>query len=254
VNTYGRVAVDYRTSAIDTLHDIESPQVNAAIDIAHLADDDLAKDSIRFVERLKYRLGEKGGLAATERVINVASRVDTNEARRKGLDALVQERDVRLRRILKQVDGNTEPLYKDYNNDVAFDDNFSEGVLFNGKRIETMTNKYLELREETPSSSPVQRTPAVELADALAGSDGVTLGATDRGGLSRHVEQHRKLFRIAQYLDESEEDFNFRVEEVTRRPVQVTHRVEQNFDIRNPEPIEETTQGVILVKPGKTGL
>jgi hypothetical protein len=34
----------------------------------------------------------------------------------------------------------------------------------------------------------------------------------------------------------------------------VTHRVEQNFDIRNPEPIEETTQGVILVKPGKTGL
>ena len=205
VETYGRVDVNYRTSAIDTLHDIDVPHVSAAVDIAHVADDQLAEDSIRFAERLKYRLGEKGGLDATQRAINIATRVDNNESCRKGLEALNMERDVRIRRILKQVDGVEEPLYKDYDTSLSESANFSGDPPFNGSRIERMTDTYLELQRETPASSPVQRTPAFELADALSGSEGVTLGATDRGGLSRFVTQHRKLFRIAEYLDESQE-------------------------------------------------
>ena len=49
-------------------------------------------------------------------------------------------------------------------------------------------------------------------------------------------------------------ELDFRVEEVTRRPVQVQHSFEEKFDIRLPDAVEEKGQGVTLLKPGRTGL
>jgi hypothetical protein len=260
VTTYGRVETEHRTSAIDTLHDIQSPQVSAAVDIVHLAEIDLVEDSIEFAERLKYRLGERDGLGATERAINVASRVGDSEARRKGLDALGQQRDVSIRRILKQVDGNSEVAYKDYKHDLSAEENY-RGVLFTGERIERMTDLYITLDEELPSTSALQQTRASKLADALSGSDGYTLGATNRGGFSRYVKQHRKIFRIAENLDtEKDEDMMQTAVEITNRPIQVNHSMESDFDLRLPEAVRETSKGVILLKPqarrslDKTGL
>jgi hypothetical protein len=244
VDTYKRSDKNMRTSAIDTLHDIDQLHVNAAIDMAHQADIDLMRESIIYTERLKYRLGEQEGLKASERVINVASRVNTNQERRRGLAALQKERDVRVRRILKQVDGNTEPAYLDAPT------GSTANILFNGRRINTIVELYHELDEASPKESPSQRTPAVKLADTLSGGYGLVLGATDGQGISRYVTQERKLFRIRQYLDETKEQLDRRVELVTRRPIQVPHAGsvtvngfrqtvrETEFVIQDPEVID----------------
>jgi hypothetical protein len=245
VETYGRTDVQYRTSAIDTLHDIDNKHVNAAVDIVATSDDKLLKESIEYSERLKARLGNKEGLAATSRAINIASRVETNEERQRGLDALELERDVRVRRILKQVDGNMEPLVIDA---PAISDN----ILFNHKRIMRITDLYHELRDKYPQASPSQRTPAIELADVLAGADGLTLGAKDGAGTSRFITQERKLYRIAQYLDETKEVLDFRVFYITSRPITVLHNQEDNFVVKRPEAIKDKKSGVTLIKPEST--
>jgi hypothetical protein len=243
VDTYKRSDKHMRTSAIDTLHDIDTLHVNAAIDMAHQADLELMKESIIYTERLKYRLGEDEGLRATERVINVASRVDTNQDRRRGLLALSKEREVRVRRILKQVDGNTEPAYLDAPT------GSTARILFTGTRINTITELYHELDTQYPKESPSQRTPAVKLADTLSGSNGLVLGAKDGQGISRFVSQDRKIYRIRQYLDESKESLDLRVRLVTQRPMQVPHSgsvivngfrqtvLESDFVIQDPNDI-----------------
>lgn len=243
VNTYKRADVNLRTSAIDTLRDIDASHVNAAVDIVHQADKNLMRDSIVFAERLKYRLGDEEGLRATERVINVASRVDKNKERRRGLDALNRERDVRLRRILKQVDGATEPAFLDS------PQNAEAPILFNGRRINVITELYHDWDAKYPKETPTQRTPAVKMADTLSGSHGLVLGAKNGQGISRYVTQDRKLFRIAQYLDEDPVVLDNRVRLVTERPMQVPHAgtvnvdgfttrvTETNFVIRTPEDV-----------------
>jgi hypothetical protein len=251
VNIYQKTEVNMRTSAIDTLHDISTSHVTAAVDIAHEADQNLMESSIVFAERLKYRLGEEDGLSSTERVINVASRVKTNRERRRGLAALSSERDVRIRRILKQVDGNNEPAFLDA------PQGSTETPLYNRERINTITDLYLKLDAENPKESPTHRTPAVKLADTLSGSHGLVLGAKDGEGISRYVTQDRKNYRIRQYLDEANSTdpydrarFDARVERITGRPIQVPHSGsvnssgvqlivrESNFDIRLPEAIK----------------
>ena len=242
VDTYGRTDVQYRTSAIDTLHDLDKKHVNAAVDIVSVSDDKLLKDSITFSERLKVRLGDKEGLDATARAINVASRVETNTERQRGLDALSMERDVRVRRILKQVDGNMEPPALDA-------PAISDKILFDHARINRITDLYLDLRDKVPQDSPSQRTPAIELADVLSSSEGLTLGAKDRAGTSRYITQERKLFRIAQYLDEPQVTLDFRVTNITDRPIQVTHANEDNFIVKNPDAVKDVKSGVLLIKP-----
>lgn len=219
VGMYARTNLNRKEAAIDTLHDIQDPQVEAAIDLAHISDDDLVNDSIDYAENLKFRLGTTNGLDATSRLINVASRVDTHEQRRKGLDALSNEREVRVRRILKQVDGHAE--------------------IFTGESIVVMTDLYHELEDASPRESVSQRTPAVKLADVLSGFDGLVLGAKDRLGVSRPVTQARKLFRINQYLQEPKEDLDERVEILTSRPMSVSHRAESDFIIDTYDAAED---------------
>ena len=229
VDTYKRIDTDYRETAIDTMHDLDTYEhVNAALDSGTDMDTDLLKDSIAYTEHLRHRLGQREGVAATKRLINVASKVNTNDERRSGLEALKQEREVRVRRILKQVDGNDK--------------------IFDEKKIVRISNLYHDLKEEFPQETPTQRTPAIKLADALASSDGLTLGAKSRQGVSRYVTQERKLFRINQYLQEDDESLGRRVEAVTSRPVQVSHRREDNYIIDAPEIIRnEDDQFVELI-------
>jgi hypothetical protein len=234
VDTYKRVDLAHRETAIDTMHDLDTYEhVNAALDSATEMDNDLLKDSVAYTERLRHRLGQREGVAATKRLINIASKVNTNDERRSGLEALKQEREVRVRRILKQVDGNDD--------------------IFDEQKIVRISNIYHDLKEQFPQDTPNQRTPAIKLADALASSDGLTLGAKSRQGTSRYVTQDRKLFRINQYLQETDAELNQRIEAVTSRPVQVSHRREDNFIINSPELIRsEDDQFVELIsKPAK---
>lgn len=237
VDTYKRLDLNYKETAIDTMHDLDTYEhVNAALDSGHLMDDELLKDSIWYTENLRYRLGQEEGVAATKRLINVASLVNTNEDRRKGLDALQQESEVRVRRMLKQVDGHKD--------------------IFDGPRVVRMTNVYHELKDEflnAPAGEEAQDR-AVKLADALSGSEGVTLGSKGRSGASRYVTQETKLMRIGEYLSGTDAKLDNAVNFVTERAVQVTHTREDDFPINTPELVRDEDGQVVelIYKAGRT--
>ncbi len=229
MTTYRRLDVQRREDAIDTLDDIGVRHVSAAVDIAHKAGSKLLNESVDYATNLRKRLGEKEGLLATMRVINIASRVKTNKDRQDGLDQLRKEREARVRRILIQTDGHND--------------------IFDGFAIKAITKTYKDLDAKYPKESIQHRTPASKLADTLSGSSGLTLGTIARtGGLSRRITQDTKLFRLGQYLSNDPEEvkkLDRRVHFMVQRPMVVPHQVvddvpivEDNFDVTYPDIID----------------
>lgn len=222
VKSYRRIDKSRRENAIDTLDDISVKHVTAAIDIVDQSTDKLLADSIDYTETLKNRLGKTEGLNTTMRAINLAARVKTNDARQRGLDALKQEREVRVKRILIQTDGHND--------------------IFNGRVIKKITGLYEDLNVKDPRRGPGDRTRSDKLADVLSGSNGLTLGASNEGGISRFVTQERKLFRINQYLSDTpadQEKLDFRVNFITGRPIPVAHppNDQDNFGVKVPKEV-----------------
>jgi len=253
-----------RSSAIDTLHDLDSKEHRkAAIDLGFYADKPLLADSIAYTENLRFRLGHDDGLDASKRLIVLASRINENslseydqsrdsqeetfltlnKARQAGLDALQNERESRVRQILKQTTKESDV----YGNTRTY---------ASGGNILRIISLYRRLDSMEPKSNPFERTRAAELADALSSSDGITLGPSGLAGVSRVVTQETKIRRMNEYLSQSySELWNRRVIGLTDRPILVSHRIENEFEIPDPENIKKDTRAkpqVVLIKPKST--
>lgn len=254
-----------RASAIDTLHDIDTRKHRkAAIDLGFYADTALLKDSIGYSEQLRHRLGYEDGLEANKRLVVVASRVDNdamneynstraseeeyystlNKARQAGLDALQNEREDRVGKILKQTTKDIDP----YGYKKTFE---------SGKNVMKIVSLYRRLDTMEPKESRFHRTRAAELADALASSEGLILGPNGPAGVSREVTQETKLRRIDEYLDLPYDIlWERRVISLTDRPLIVPHITEHQFGVPDPEKVKKDQRNskpkVILVRPKST--
>lgn len=261
VEMHKKLKIDERASAIDTLHDIEGREYRkAAIDLVHYSDTDLIVDSITYTENLRSKLGDDEGLDASKRLVVLASRVNQeslssynsirssteeanysnlNDARQAGLNALQNERESRVVKILKQTtkehDSSGLDTYED------------------GSKIIRITSLYQKLDTMDPKDNRFHRTRAAKLADALASSEGLTLGPSNETGVSREVSQETKIRRMDEYLNlDFETLWERRVIPLTDRAILVSHKRENNFEIPTPEKVNKDTLSkprVILSKP-----
>ncbi|MBF0196949.1 MAG: hypothetical protein HQL32_04535 [Planctomycetes bacterium] len=276
VDIYKRVDKERKQESIAVLKDMTATHVNAAITLATHADDKLLNESIDYTQQLRSYLGHGSGVETTMRAINMASLVDTNKERQRGLEALKQEREITVKRILVQTDAtiaikrDTEAegiaeflavgrdgellrpeervdgvTYLDelpdssqyYNSVVPILKDGEKQRAFTGDHINRMVDLYHNDRANNPGAGPSQTTLGRQLASTLASYDGVTLGATGSAGVSRFVTQPRKITRILQYLEESESEFQDRLEIIGRRGLNVEHTTVKDNDVFENEGI-----------------
>lgn len=191
---------------VEVFTKISTDHVNRGFELIQ-NDTRLFTDGVGFAERLQRRLGEQGSTDTIQRMINTASRV-RKDVRHDAMIQLENHRDVSIRRVMKQVDGQ-------------------QGV-YTGNTIEQMSEDYKTL--ENPDY----------FINIMSGSQGVTHPASNYGTTSRPVTQERKLFRIQEIYSGNLQHRKERViEYFDNIPMQIRHTEEQTFEIKPPQTLEE---------------
>jgi len=194
--------VNDKRTFVKVFNRMSTEHVKRAIEIME-SDDRILDSSMELTDRLDRHLVEGEETETLERAVNTASRVRVGK-RFEGLVKLKESRTVRIRRMMKQVDGYQET--------------------YTGNTIEKMVDDYDSL--ENPD----------RLTDILSGSDGIIHGSY-RG--EPRVSQERKLFRVREMYSGNKRgqvlDF------YDRKPYQVPQRVEDTFIILPPQELEELT-------------